>query len=101
MKKYITTKNHSEFKKGVIIQFSDEILTKGYGVYYDSLNRKLCYYVVKNDLLDLWIKKGYIKEVEDKQFTPSDMVDFHWWSGKDPKYNARLDFKDWLKQRNE
>jgi hypothetical protein len=95
--KYITTDKHPEFKKGVEIKFDDEILTSGYGVYYEE-NFTVSHYTVKKEFKKHWIEKEYVKKKEPK-FTKDDMIEFaqYYRSGYIEKVGSQ--FNRWKNQR--
>ncbi len=92
--KYITTKDHPELKEG--IEFDHEqnqgscVFARG-GVYFEQ--------DVKHGL-----STGHIKEVEEKEFTRSDILDFgkFFTDRRANNYCLSLDeeFNQWLKQRS-
>ncbi|KKK49274.1 hypothetical protein LCGC14_3136690, partial [marine sediment metagenome] len=49
------------------------------------------------DLFYEWMEKGYIKEVQKKEFTESDMIGFHYWAGSIKEEEAKEHFNDWKK----
>ena len=97
MKNYVTTKENPIFKEG--IKFKSE--SHSYISIRFSRNQD-----VKELEISTLLEKGYIKEVEDKQFTKSDIEDFLSYY-----FNADFDsallnainhsFYCWLKQRNQ
>ena len=70
MKKYITTDKHPELKKGVIIEFE----FGEWGSYKGWI------YMKKEDI-DLSLKKGFIKELQEPKWTDEDMIAFTRFSG--------------------
>ena len=95
MKKYITTDKHPELKEGVII-------FKGLYSYRTNFFLEL-----RNEFdVDTWLEKGYIKELQEKEFTKDDMIEFAKFA-KVRKEMSQLhltwdsEFNEWLKQRNE
>ena len=71
-KKYITTDKHPELKEGLILK--------------SETGQPSCLYTcdgmyIENDI-KLGLKKGYIKEVQEPEFTRGDMIDF-WNFAKD------------------
>ena len=71
-KKYVTTETNLVFKKGIEFEkLNDNTDSMGTWV-----NVKTGFHRIANVTVDDWIKKGYIKEVEPKEFTKSDMVEF-------------------------
>ena len=92
--KYITTDKHPELKGGLILEFAENkscLLLNYTGFYLE---------VGINETLE----KGYIKELQEKEFTEDDMIDFVHWAVRnysEPYYNiimARSDFNKWKKQ---
>ena len=85
--KYITTDKHSELKKGLIFEAE-------YPAYF---------VVWHNRDIETDLKHGYIKEVQEKEFTRGDMIAFTYWcvsNGYDTSPNRYKGFLDnWLKQR--
>ena len=62
--KYITTDTHPELKEGIMLEYS----THGQQHYTGSNMYHATHHQVK-----ALLEKGYIKEVEEKEFTKSDM----------------------------
>jgi hypothetical protein len=82
--KYITTKKHPEYKEGLIFEAE-------YPAYF-VLDRNR---VIEEDL-----QRGYIKEVEKKEFTKSDMINFSIHVVSPQSRAIRKDvFKEWQKHR--
>ena len=85
--KYITTDTHPEYKEGLIFEAE-------YPAYF-VLDRNR---VIQEDL-----QLGFIKKVEEKEYTESNMIDFVHWAVRnysEPYYNiimARSDFNKWKK----
>ena len=73
--KYITTKTHPTFKEGLKVKMSYALDANIYTVQVDSINPIDTIYLCE-ELLNNSISKGYIKEVEEKEYTKSDMIDF-------------------------
>lgn len=68
--KYITTDKHPEFKKGIEISISGGNIQKE-EMYRDAVGKWKA-----NDLIITnCIEKGYIKEVEEPEFTKSDLIE--------------------------
>ncbi|GAG11655.1 unnamed protein product, partial [marine sediment metagenome] len=65
--KYITTDKHPELKEGVKIGYYED-------QYEIKLSNKTFY--AGQPCIDAWLSNGYIKEVEEKEYTKSDMIDF-------------------------
>lgn len=102
MKKYITTDKHPELKEGLI--FGKWLKTSmGVHFYSDEDNRESTLHSVETvpELISL----GYIKEVEEKEFTKSDMLSFAEYFGavRDSQLNIEenviCEFNEWLKDR--
>ena len=90
---YLTTNKHPELKKGIkITEYSGHA---SFSSGSDDIN--FSYVIIEN-----WLDKGYIKEVEEKEFFPSDMVAFARWYSNHSEFEVSgaeiLNF--WLKQRN-
>ena len=64
--KYITTDKHPELKEGIDLETNASM----FWAFSLSGSRHSISKPIKND----WIEKGYIKEVEEKEFTKSDMI---------------------------
>jgi len=64
MKKYITTDKHPELKEGCLIQY----LTHDNAWY--TVSGFFCY---EGEQLNYAVKNGYIKELQEKEFTKDDM----------------------------
>ena len=91
--KYKTTKENPIFKEGIIIRKDT------------SLPLKIAEYCNPSEIINVgqsvfnkWLEKGYIKEVEEKEFTKSDIIEFF----ESASYHEKViaDFNDWLKQRD-
>ena len=67
--KYITTDKHPELKEGLIINI---IFFPTSGVHYYDENKALHCILSGPEL----VEKGYIKEVEEKEYTKSDMINY-------------------------
>ena len=67
MKKYETTKEHPDLKEKIILTEIDN-------QYEFKLGHKTFFTGVP--CIKVWISKGYIKEVQKKEFTPDDMLEF-------------------------
>jgi hypothetical protein len=91
MKKYITTSKHPELKEGVLIDFNGFFDIDGWTIYNKDLK------------IESWLEKGYIKRLEEKEFTKSDMIDFVDWfddNHGESKYISWPDCFDlWLKSK--
>ena len=66
--KYITTKSNPIFKEGVNI---DKTESTQIGIHYFEPEKTLH---INDDVLRNWIEKGYIKELEEPEFTKSDIL---------------------------
>ena len=87
--KFITTDKHPELKEGTIV-------FKGVSNYRTNFFTHLC-----NEFnLQTWISQGYIKEVEEKEYTKSDMIEFfEWSSGAFGKKEGKNAFYNFINQR--
>ena len=65
--KYITTDKHPELKEGIIMHFESN------GESWYSETRLYSY---KLNQFEYAKEQGYIKEVEEKEFTKSEMIEF-------------------------
>ena len=71
--KYLTTKEHPIFKEGIKFDIKDSL-----GVSYDLSNFMTdgatgkFYEAISKCDMGIWLEKGYIKEVEEPEFTESD-----------------------------
>jgi len=89
--KYITTDKHPELKEGLILECEDnqpDCIFHDNGTYIESsIITGICY--------------GYIEEVEEKEFTKSDMIDFAIWYDNDmmSKMSEHHILNEWLEQR--
>lgn len=98
MKKYRVTEKHLFLKKCEIwIDDTDSV---------DILYKNEGYLNINIDLLniDYWFEKGWIEEIEEKEFTKRDMIEFASYRirtslGNTTSYDEF--FEQWLKQRNE
>ena len=96
MSKYITTNKHPDLKKGVIFNGTDKQyeFKLGYKTFYCG-----------QPTIDIWLKKGYIKEVEKPEFTKADNIDLIIYTfdeaGKSPlrMEDAESIFNDWIKNK--
>ena len=93
MKNYVTTKENPIFKEG--IKFKSE--SHSYISIRFSRNQD-----VKELEISTLLEKGYIKEVEDKQFTKSDMIYFARYYVNQAEVNlSGIEIVDrWIKQRD-
>ena len=99
MKKYITTDKHPELKKGIIFNHEDE--RSSYCLH--SCDESENIYIeqhVKNGLAN-----GYIKELQEPEFTKDDMIDFCIWYTEQINSEKAHCFPDnnvkaWLKDRS-
>ena len=86
--KYITTDKHPELNEGIILQENaahDGHLTEYYATYH------------KTDIEHM-SEKGYIKEVEEKEYTKSDMINFGQYYGNHTQ-GLETAFNEYLKIR--
>lgn len=96
--KYITTKTNPIFKEGIELEnspnFKDHIQI--------SLNSSNNY--LPDYLRDQWIRNEWIKEVEEPEFTKSDMIDygcFRHGMTLDPNEESERELlNDFIEQRN-
>ena len=99
MKKYETTKEHPELKEGLII----EMWSEGHELAHKYSTLKGLYMLFKNQL-DSELKLGYIKEVQKKEFTKSDMIDLLKYVSSDFSVFSLTtledDVENYLKQRS-
>ena len=94
---YETTKTNSIFKEGIKVKMAYAIDTNLYSV-HTSIIKKACIYVCQ-ELLDKLINDKYIKEVEQLEFTKSDMMGFALFhtENRGCKNNT---LNEWLKLKN-
>ena len=91
--KYITIDKHPDIKEGTIFRKSE-----GRTQMYVSETSCITY-ITESDL-DESIEKGYIKEVEEKEFTKSDMIEFYIHVVRPSSLAISKDvFNEWKKQR--
>ena len=90
--KYITTDVHPHIREGVGVELNDERMAS----HYYPEGALLVYCGV--DFLD-HLHSGYIKEVEEKEFTKSDMIEFANWCINNGNYSDTIYFNNWIKQR--
>ena len=90
--KYITTNKHPELKEGIEFDYWDN----------DSTWRAKPsnFYTCTDEQFQHLIEKGYVKEVEGKEFTKSDMIAFQLWNNIMTKNGVINDLKIWLNQKN-
>ena len=81
--KYITTDKHPELKEGRIIDAE-------YSAYF---------VVDKNRPFITDIEKGYIKEVQEKEFTKDDMIELIRFDFNSPKWDPKEVLMEFLNQR--
>ena len=96
--KYITTDKHPELKKGLELDY--------WAVDDTWRARPSSFYQCSDTQFQYLLAKGYIKEVEEKEFTISDIDDFLSYYFNADINSALLNavnhsFDTWLKQRNE
>ena len=88
--KYITTDKHPELKEGIMLEYS----THGQQYYTGSNMYHATHHQVK-----ALLEKGYIKEVEEKEFTKSDMISLAGYiSNNCNSDDHELLFYNWLKE---
>ena len=92
--KYITTKENPILKEGLNI---DNTESTQIGIHYFETDRSLH---INDDVLKDWLNNGYVKEVEEKEFTKSDMVEAIGQAHILGPWSAKEIFNDWLKQRD-
>ena len=92
MKKYETTKENPIFKEGLFV--NDMGKEKVINVNFNHLIEQV---EINGYHLEIWLEKGYIKEVQKKEFTENDMIGFHYWAGSVKEEEAKEDFNDWKK----
>lgn len=103
MKKYKVTEKHG-FLKNSILTFNKKEISA-----FNS-NRGLSYFIVpknyeKDKYINSWLNGEWIEEIEEKEFTKSDLIDFVTYY--DQNYVISVDrpvkwselFNKWLKQR--
>lgn len=100
MKKFITTKENPFLASGLLIDFSDA----RFADIELCIDKDIEYpYQVKLKHKCAWLEKGWLKEVEKKEFTKSDMVDLIGLVFKydyDPKQkNHEFIYEEYLRQR--
>jgi hypothetical protein len=96
MKKYKTTSKHPGYKEGLIIKLSSNdnsyLEDHDYDFYYDFP-------------IDLALKKGWIEEIQEPEFTRNDMIEFakYYQECRSKRYNITKEysFELWLKQKKE
>jgi hypothetical protein len=88
---YETTDIHPQMKAGQVIdQDNDNYqFTLGGKTFFTGLQT-----------IEAWESNGYIKEVEELEFTKSDMIDFLCNNSDKCKEHASEILNNWLKQRN-
>ncbi len=91
MKKYETTQEHPDLKEGIILTEIDN-------QYEFKLGHKTFFTGVP--CIKVWISKGYIKEVEDLEFTKSDMIDLIKFDLNSVEWTPKQVFNDWKKQKS-
>ena len=87
--KYITTDKHPELKEGLICDSPGDFLV------FKLVNGN---HSIGKDALKDWIEKGYIKEVEEKEYTKSDMINFGQYYGNHTQ-GLETAFNEYLKIR--
>ena len=87
--KYITTDKHPELKEGLIIDGIEKgsyLVFTNEGIYVEIHKEKS-------------IEKGYIKEVEEKEYIESEVKDFAVYYNEHTT-SLGMSFTDWVRQRN-
>ena len=101
--KYITTKESPIFKEGIQLRASFICDENHDNIEFLNGEDKI---TLPKPKFKVWLNKGYIKEVEEKEFTKSDGAEailyFHnsYESSDMSIEEARNVFNDWLKQRD-
>ena len=99
MKKYETTKENPIFKEGLFV--NDMGKEKVINVNFNHLIEQV---EINGYHLEIWLEKGYIKEVQKKEFTKSDMIDLLKYVSSDFSVFSLTTFEDdvenYLKQRS-
>ena len=91
MKTYTTTKEHPDLKERIILTEIDnqyEFLL-GYKTFYAG-----------QPCIDSWLSNGFIEEVEELEFTKSDMIDLIKFDLNSVEWTPKQVFNDWKKQRS-
>lgn len=92
--KYITTDTHPELKEGIEIKYWEN----------DSTWRTATTGLFRLTELqkDAELREGYIKELQEPEFTKDDMIEFAFWalSEQDNYEKETIKLDDWLNQRN-
>jgi hypothetical protein len=87
--KYITTDKHPELKKGIV--FQKRLQNRNY---YSPTG----FVAIESEDIIASVSNGFIKELQEPEFTKDDMIDFVHWAVinySEPYYNitmARSDF---------
>ena len=89
MKTYKATKENPIFKAG-----------HKFEVYMHQGPTFMPGHAIDTAVLEEWIKKGYIKEVQKKEFTEDDMIDFLWNNSNKHKDHSERLLNYWKKQRS-
>jgi len=100
MKKYITTNKHPFLRDGIRFDYFN---TKEIDIPYisEGLNH-ITRIPDSNKMIIFWESNGYIKELQIKEFTKDDMIEFsNYLHNKLPShaYGSEHWFNEWLKQR--
>ena len=90
--KYLTTKENPVFKEGLKIKFTGN-------KFYIEIELSSHYWMSENQIHS-HLQRGYIKEIEGKEFTKSDMIAFQLWNNIMTKNGVTNDLKIWLNQKN-
>ena len=94
--KLITTSKNPIFKEGIEFDFDKN------GNEISVINHGNLFRCSMLDLQAIWLLKGYIKEVEKKEFTKSDMKSYGTFAGGfiwTQNTNRENIFNEWLKQK--
>ena len=94
--KYITTGENPVFK--VNIEFHK--IKDGIDCIGTFVNVNNGMHKISPMTFDEWLKKGYIKEVVEKEYTKSDMIELVRFDFNSTKWNPTEVLKEFLKQRN-
>ena len=97
MKKYETTKENPIFKEGLFV--NDMGKEKAINVNFNHIIKQV---EINGYHLEIWLKEGYIKEVEEPEFTKSDMIDLLGYFSNDDMSITNLedDVENWKKRRS-
>jgi len=90
-KKYVTTETNLVFKKGIKLKYN------GVNYYIELAGIKNLTWF-NDQSINILLKNGYIKEVEPKEFTESDMIEFGEYTQDTTRYACDC-MVGWLNQR--